>query len=187
MTTTAHRVAEVVDRGADAGRSLLRMLERSPLLPRTTCSCEIPPPCWMPRELSETTSCVCCGGTAVVRFRITNRSAEPTEVTVDAIGDDSAAVQIAPTRLELAPFQRGIVTASLPLPAEGGRGDRELLLRVHGCLEHVMRWTVREGRWRCDSCHEVDVDDAPDYIHHWYDHFYCARPCGHANAPVRVG
>jgi hypothetical protein len=21
------------------------------------------------------------------------------------------------------------------------------------------------------------VEDCPDLIHHWYDHFYCPRPC----------
>jgi hypothetical protein len=23
----------------------------------------------------------------------------------------------------------------------------------------------------------VEVEDCPDLIHHWYDHFYCDRPC----------
>lgn len=188
MTTTAHRIAETVDRGAAAGRSLLGTLGRSQLLRRPgACSCEIPPPCWMPRELRETTSHVCRGGTAVIRFRVTNRSVQPTEVTVDAVGDDAASVQVTPSKLTLAPLQRGVITASLQLPADGQESPRELLLRVHGCLEHVMRWTVREGRWGCDSCHEIDVEDAPDYVHHWYDHFYCTRPCRHSNVPVRVG
>jgi hypothetical protein len=24
---------------------------------------------------------------------------------------------------------------------------------------------------------EVEIEDCPDLIHHWYDHFYCERPC----------
>jgi hypothetical protein len=23
------------------------------------------------------------------------------------------------------------------------------------------------------------VEDCPDLLHHWYDHFYCNRPCTH--------
>lgn len=180
MTTTAQRIADLLDRGAAAGASLVDTVARSPMLPRPGgCSCEIPPPCWMPRELRETTSCACGGGTAVIRFRVTNRSIQTTEVTIDAVGDDAAAVQITPAKLTLVPLQRGVVTVSLPVDAAGA-GERELLLRIHGCVEHVLRWTVHRARRGGDSCHEIDVDDAPDYVHHWYDHFYCARPCGHS-------
>ena len=24
---------------------------------------------------------------------------------------------------------------------------------------------------------ELTVEDCPDLVHHWYDHFYCPRPC----------
>jgi hypothetical protein len=50
---------------------------------------------------------------------------------------------------------------------------------IHGCVEHAVRWTVRVAGRGGDSCNELDIDDCPDYVHHWYDHFYCARPCGH--------
>jgi hypothetical protein len=36
---------------------------------------------------------------------------------------------------------------------------------------------VRVGRLCGASCPEVEVDDCPDNIHHWYDHFYCERGC----------
>jgi len=24
---------------------------------------------------------------------------------------------------------------------------------------------------------DIEIEDCPDLIHHWYDHFYCPRPC----------
>jgi hypothetical protein len=30
---------------------------------------------------------------------------------------------------------------------------------------------------RCSGHREVEIFDEPDYVHHWYDHFYCEHPC----------
>jgi hypothetical protein len=36
---------------------------------------------------------------------------------------------------------------------------------------------VDESAASTPCCREVDVNDDPDYVLHWYDHFYVTRPC----------
>jgi hypothetical protein len=143
------------------------------------CGCDIPPPCWMPRDLGEVRSRVCAGGTATLRLRVTNCSASPRKVGVDA-RPDSAELTIDPSSMALGPLERGVALASLAIPAKAGVGEeREALIWVRGCRDHVLRWTVRVASRAGDCGHEIDVDDCPDLVHHWYDHFYCERPCVH--------
>ena len=51
--------------------ALQRAVPRMPMAGRG-CGCDIPPPCWMPKELGEVRSHVCAGGTATLRLRVTN-------------------------------------------------------------------------------------------------------------------
>jgi hypothetical protein len=156
--------------------TLQRTMPRVPMV-RGGCGCEIPPPCWMPRELGVVRSRVCAGGTATLRVRVTNCSASPRKVAVDA-RPDSAGLTIDPSSLELGPLERGVALASLAIPAKAGVGEeREALIWVRGCRDHVLRWTVRVASRAGDCCHEIDVEDCPDLVHHWYDHFYCEHPC----------
>lgn len=173
MTSTVDRIGELLERGASSGAGLLRTLARSPMLPRLRpCSCDIPPPCWLPRDLGTVRSHVCAGGRAILRLRVENCSPSPREIRVEA----AAPVKLQPTKLSLGPLERGVVVASVDDPAP----EAEHLVWVRGCYDHLVRWDVsvsrRGGR---DSCHEVDVEDCPDFVHHWYDHFYCERPCLH--------
>jgi len=143
-------------------------------LHRSRCGCEIPPPCWMPRELPPVCSHVCAGATANLRLRITNGGVEARTISVEA--DVGASVN--PASLQLGPMQRGSVTVTFTVPASAcDRDCTEILIWVNGCNRFYLRWTVCVSRRGCDSCHEVEVGDCPDYIHHWYDHFYCPRPC----------
>ena len=74
-------------------------------------------------------------------------------------------------------WERGTVIASLAIPAKAGVGEeREGLIWVRGDRDHVLRWTVRVTSHAGNCCHEVDVADCPDLVHHWYIHFYCERP-----------
>jgi hypothetical protein len=190
MTTTVDRIGDLLERGMTAGSSMLDSLatraRRLPqagmgamLVPRVgACSCDIPPPCWMPRELRPVTSYVCPGGRAVLRLRVTNCSIERNRVDVDASGEHAGAVKVSPSDVSLDPLERRVVTATVDVEAETAAGtEREILLWVRGCVDHVVRWTVKVSRRGGDACHELDVEDCPDYVHHWYDHFYCARPC----------
>jgi hypothetical protein len=191
MTSTVERtfdeIVDLMERGLSVGTSMLDALSRSrslsglqSRLPRLdACSCRIPPPCWMPREHGPVTTHVSCG-TATLRLRITNCSVQQTTVQVEAKGAGAARVNVSPSSLSLSPFERGVVSVSLTSTSADAKGtELETLVWVHGCVQHVVRWTVRVAGRGGDSCNELDVDDCPDYVHHWYDHFYCARPCGH--------
>lgn len=139
--------------------------------------CDIPPPCWMPRPLGECVSAARQCGRACVRLRVTNCDRARRAVQVHVSGSPWQ-VDVSPATLVLGPMERRTVEVCVRVPdtAEDG-ASHELLVWVRGCREHYLRWTVRVGSFAPGSCHEVRVDDCPDYRHHWYDHFYCARGC----------
>lgn len=138
---------------------------------RAGCCCEIPPPCWYPRPAGKVRSHVCCGGRATLCIRVTNCGVRPATIKLEASGP--AGVEIEPATLELGPMERGTATAKLELT--GREADR--LIWVRGCYDHYIRWTLCETKRGGDACHEIEIEDCPEYIHHWYDHFYCERPC----------
>ena len=163
-------VVDFVDRGVRLGRDAMEMARGAELpgLPASSCGCDIPPPCWYPKAAGEVTSHVCPGGTATLRIRITNCG--PTARTIQVEGGKEMKVE--PATLQLGPMERGVVTVSQEV-----KDGQEHLIWVHGCHDHFIRWTVETAKRGSDSCHELEVEDCPDYLHHWYDHFYCAHPC----------
>jgi hypothetical protein len=192
MTTTVERtvdrIVDLMERGVTAGASMLDSLAGSPIVSRAqmrmprlgACSCDIPPPCWMPREHGPIRTHVCAGGTATLRVRLTNCSIEPSKIEIQASGPDGGKIDMDPKSLSLGPLERGVVALSLKTEVDEASGtEHEALVWIRGCVDHVIRWTVNVSRRGGDSCHELDIDDCPDYVHHWYDHFYCARPCRH--------
>jgi hypothetical protein len=146
-------------------------------LPRRGCSCdcEIPPPCWMPQPLKPVVSRVCPGGKGVLRLTVTNCDMTPRRIDVSAT---DAAVTIAPASITLGPMEQGLVVVTLELPATAHTGAREkTIVWIRGCRAHFLRWTVEAaGAVTCCTA-DVDIEDCPDFVHHWYDHFYCPRPC----------
>jgi hypothetical protein len=143
----------------------------------TKSCCRIPPPCWMPQPLGDCISHVGQCRTACVRLVISNCDRVARTVTVEAV-DKSGKVTVTPASLTLGPMERGSISVCLAVPQHAADGTRyETLIWVRGCKEHFLRWTVSVGTVGFDSCHEIAVDDCPDLLHHWYDHFYCARPC----------
>jgi hypothetical protein len=77
-------------------------------------------------------------------------------------------------------MQRGLSLVSLTTTKDADPGtEREVLVWVRGCHDHYLRWTVTVSTQRGWSDDDVHVEDCPDYVHHWYDHFYCDRPCVH--------
>jgi hypothetical protein len=137
--------------------------------------CHVPPPCWMPRQLGECTSYVGRCSTATLRIVVTNCDRVGRTVRVRTEGVEG--LEVDPPTLELGPMHRGTVVLRIKVPEEAEPGTKhEALVWVEGCNQHVLRWTVKVGEGM-DSCHEIRVDDCPDYRHHWYDHFYCVRPC----------
>ncbi len=157
----------------------LKQLIPARLTRRCSCGCcQIPPPCWMPELAGEVTSFVCAGGTATVQLDVRNCGATPRTITLDASpAKEAGSVTFSPTQLSLGPMERGFASASVVLPADAPGGRADVLLWVRGCKVHYVRWTIKLTSRGGTCCHEVDIEDCPDYLHHWYDHFYCERPC----------
>ncbi len=143
------------------------------------CNCEIPPPCWMPHSLLDVTSHGCPGNIATVRFVITNCSMVTRKISISTTGSVTT-LTFSTAYLTLEPMERGVVAASYSIPASAQQGEEtEILLWIRGCKLHFLRWTVKVAPGCADNCDEVEVSDCPDLVHHWYDHFYCPRPCLH--------
>ena len=160
--------------GAKAGIGLLESVR----LPRrnTGCGCEIPPPCWAPQPLGDLVSEACPGNDAVLRLTIVNCGMESRTVKVAAT---NAAVKVSPPSVALGPYEEEVVTLSLPVPAGATKGQtQKSLVWVRGCKTHYLRWSVVAAASGVSCCaSELTVEDCPDLVHHWYDHFYCPRPC----------
>jgi hypothetical protein len=153
----------------------------APSLGSCRCGCEVPPPCWMPRELPPVDSRACPGATTKLDLVVENCAAEAHSVSITVSGPDAGLVTVTPAILTIAPFEHGLFTATMSVPPGADHHWRAgVILWVHGCREHVLHWEVRTDERGCGTHHEVRVDDCPDYVHHWYDHFYCERPCGAA-------
>lgn len=143
--------------------------------------CHVPPPCWMPRRLGDCISYVAACASARVRLVVTNCDRVARLVRVRAEGDEG--VSVSPESVQLGAFQRATFEVSRSIPEQTESGTSyESLIWIEGCNQHVLRWVVSVGTAGLDSCHEVTVDDCPDYRHHWYDHFYCNRPCTHGRS-----
>jgi hypothetical protein len=153
---------------------LTRSLERTGRHLRGGC-CEIPPPCWVPRNLGDCVSHVCPCSTASLRLVIENCDGfAKRTVGVEATGT----VKVSPPQIVIGPLEHATIELSISIPADAKAGETlESLVRIHGCREYYFRWKVSVGTLGMSSCHEIHVEDCPDLIHHWYDHFYCPRPC----------
>jgi hypothetical protein len=144
---------------------------------RTCRNCHIPPPCWEPQPLGTFASRACPGASATIRIRVTNCGSSPRTVKMEP-SPSSKGLIIKPAELVLGPEERGYAVVSFEVAPDAAEGEvSEFLVWVRGCHEHFFRWRVRVGRLCGGSCPEVEVDDCPDNIHHWYDHFYCERGC----------
>ena len=152
-------------------------------------TCDVPPPCWEPQPLGQVTSFVAPGGKATIRFRVTNCgfSGGVRSITFGALYA-SPGLAFDPPSLTLGPLRRGVVLATLPIDSSAKQGEEhELILLVHGCKNYYLRWVVKVAACGVDMCNEVEVNDCPDMIHHWYDHFYCHRHCQEQRQPGTVG
>jgi hypothetical protein len=98
-------------------------------------------------------------------------------ITAVVSGPNAAKVTLSPPALTLGPQERAVISACVSIPDNATAEKTEVLIWLKGCKEYYFRWTISVGTAGVDSCHEIEVCDCPDYLHHWYDHFYCARPC----------
>jgi hypothetical protein len=167
-------IGDVMAPGAKLGLGLLESIR----LPSRVCGCgcEIPPPCWAPQPLGDVESEACPGNDAVLRLTITNCGMTSRTITVEGT---NSAVKVEPASLTLGPMEDGMAAVTLAVPVGATKGQtQKSLVWIHGCQDHYLRWTVVAAEMGVSCCaDEVELEDCPDLIHHWYDHFYCQRPC----------
>jgi hypothetical protein len=187
LGTVFASLRSIMDEGLSMGVNLLNSamnLEVPTALARlpkhSRCGCHIPPPCWMPIDLGRVTSHPCHGGTATLGIRVVNKSLATRTIQFSK-GSGGPAITFTPATLSLGPMESGWVRASTAPPPHGD-DDHEALIWVRGCREYYLHWHIRPVKRGADCCHEIEVEDGPELVHHWYDHFYCARPCTHHRA-----
>lgn len=174
LADAAKAVGDLLAPGAKRGMELLGSIALPS--PKCGCGCEIPPPCWEPQPLGEFTSEACPGSKGLLRITITNCGMSGRTIKVSAT---NAVVKVAPVSLTLGPLEEGVVMLSIDMPAGALKGQtQKSLVWIHGCKTHYLRWTVVVAEKGADcGPTDVEVEDCPDPVHHWYDHFYCQRPC----------
>jgi hypothetical protein len=170
----ARDVVGWLGQGARLGLDLLGSVPL-PSVKRTAGSCDIPPPCWAPQPFGDVTTRACPGTKAVVRIDVTNTDIVGRTIKVTTTGGTAT---IDPPALPLGPLEEGVVVLSFDVPPTDTDGQtRKLIVWVDGCQKHYLRWTVVSTCSAQDCCVDAAVSDGPDWIHHWYDHFYCERDC----------
>lgn len=148
---------------------------------RSGSCCDIPEACWMPKPLGEVTCRLKPGATGDVRLQVTNGDYSSHQVTAQSAGPNGGLVQFTPSQIVLGPKERTTILARFTAPK--APGTYEVVLWVTVCSDHYLRWTVevvdeKDCRDKPDCCcFDVTVDDTPDHVVHWYDHFYCPKPC----------
>ena len=147
---------------------------------KTSTCCDIPEPCWMPLEIAEIECALCPGVSGVVRLRVTNMDFRSHNYTMAAAGADAGRVSFDTPSFTLGPKERRTVTATFKTELDNNQGcpaPLEALIWVMGCRNHYLRWTIKFHKKEESCCYDVDVHDTPDYVLHWYDHFYHPRDC----------
>jgi len=150
-----------------------------------TSGCEIPAPCWEPQIVA-----TCCleltpGSTGLVRIHVSNCGWSRNVVTVTALGKLAGSLSMQPTALALDAQERAsfAVTVHPPKGLKPGQNASGIIL-VRGCRDYAIRLEVKLRDCAGTTCCDVSIDDCPDHIHHWYEHFYCPRPCRSAGREV---
>jgi hypothetical protein len=140
--------------------------------------CEIPPPCWEPRFAGACHVDLVPGSAATVRVHVTNCGWQRQVVGITATGRLAAIVKLEPTTLIVDVQSQATFRVIVRLPDQLPPGEvLSGALLVRGCLDHFARITVRAADCVSLGCCDLHMQDCPDHVHHWYDHFYCPRPC----------
>jgi hypothetical protein len=144
----------------------------------TGSCCEIPEPCWMPRCVGEFECSLCPGSSATLKLHVTNEDLASRQLQALASGAGAKQVSFSPQSLALGPKERGTLHAHFAVPGEARHGDEfHAIVWLRGCRDYYVRWTVKAGHGSGCCRHDLTICDGPDHVLHWYDHFYCPRPC----------
>lgn len=175
MSRQMDLTGEIVDSLAGTAQRYMSALSAG----QSANCCDIPEPCWMPKDLGEYHCQLCAGTPGIMEIRVTNTDFRPRNFTVAAAGPDATRVKLTPNSFSLGSKERLTVRAEFDtrLDDKTSCASFEALIWVVGCNSHFLRWSLDVGKNERSCCHHVEVYDQPDYQHHWYDHFYCVRPC----------
>lgn len=143
-----------------------------------TPGCTIPPPCWEPRPAGTCKLTLAPGCKGTIRVHVLNCGWDRRVIGVTALGKIAAWLTFQPTTLVVGPQERAtfVVTVGVADQVKPGTSLSGPLL-VRGCVDHFVRLDVDVAECVDETCCDVTIDDCADNIHHWYDHFYCPRPC----------
>jgi hypothetical protein len=169
----SNAVGGLLDAPARVASSLAHVLTR-----RGLQGCEIPPPCWEPQPAGSCCLTLTPRSTATIRVHVSNCGWNRQIVGITALGKLAGILTFEPTTLILGPMERATFLVTVHVPANvkpGLRLSGPLIIR--GCLDHFARIDVIVSDCAGTNCCDISVDDCPDHVHHWYDHFYCPRPC----------
>jgi hypothetical protein len=158
-------------------------------LPKGSSCCDIPEPCWMPISHGPAKCALREGGSGEIWLSIVNEDFQPHSYAIAVKGADAGLVKVSTNTLTLGPKESGEVQAIFAMPASASKAHYEVVLWVVGCRAHYVRWEIDRNGKNDRCCQDVSISDQPDYVVHWYDHFYCARPCmgRHAHAVLDDG
>lgn len=141
--------------------------------------CVIPPPCWEPRPAGTCRLSLPPGGVGTIRVHVTNCDWSRGIVGLTAAGRVAGWMTFEPTTQVIDAQSRATFRVTIRVPEKVRPGETLTgPLLVRGCLDHHIRVEVTVAE--CEtarSCCDISIDDCHDQIHHWYDHFYCPRPC----------
>ncbi len=146
--------------------------------------CAIPPPCWEPQPAGRCTLTLSPGASGTIRVHVSNCGWDRHVVVLTALGKIAGWMTFTPTTLVLDPLQRSTFEVTVKVP-DGVKAGETLVgpLLIRGCIDHFVRVEVRVAECGgCAGC-DISVDDCPDQVHHWYEHFYCPRPCRTTRIP----
>jgi hypothetical protein len=157
-------------------------------LPKGSSCCDIPEPCWMPVSHGPVKCKLREEGQGNIWLSIVNEDFQPHSYAIAVKGADAGLVKLSANTLTLGPKESGEVEAIFAMPASG-KNHYEVVLWAIGCRAHYVRWEIERNGNGNKCCHDVSICDQPDYVVHWYDHFYCPRPCmgQHAHAVLDDG
>ncbi|HUF69572.1 MAG TPA: hypothetical protein VMM79_13095 [Longimicrobiales bacterium] len=145
---------------------------------RTSPGCEIPPPCWEPRPAGKCCLRLTPGGTGTIRIRVDNCEWSRRVLLITAVGKIAGWLKFEPTTLVIDPqsSETFLVTVRVPANMKPGQQISGPVI-VRGCNDHYVRIEVTVDECAGSTCCDIHIGDCADHIHHWYDHFYCPRPC----------
>ena len=140
--------------------------------------CTIPTPCWLPQPSGKCVLTLAPGDSGVIALRVENCGWVPRTYVISATGHLAGLLTIVPTTFLLHPLEVATVFVKVTVPAAALPGTMVVgPVLIRGCRIHFVKVVVHVAAVSVPVKCEHTVCDCPDNIHHWYDHFYCPRPC----------